>query len=104
MLRSEVLPVAYYIYSGIILFILLLTILLYRINVGLLDLKTWARTFQIAISVLGLLAFPIGTIIYGICLYFMCFDTQTVAAFERGVYLKKDTEPHLPKPAAKLNH
>jgi len=59
--------------------------LLYKLNEGLIHVEGWAKNAQIIMSVLGLLSFPIGTILWGICLYFMCFDPKTNEAFQRGL-------------------
>jgi hypothetical protein len=57
-------------------------ILILKLNGALKQLKAQARIWQIVLSCLFLLGFPIGTILYGISLYFMAFDNQTKAAFE----------------------
>ena len=61
---------------GLIAFSICLTpaILLIILNRGLLQLKERARIYQIILSCLFLLGFPLGTILYGISLYFMLFD------------------------------
>ena len=41
------------------------------IAIGLLMLKPWARTCQMVLSALGLLAIPLGTVINGIILYYL---------------------------------
>jgi hypothetical protein len=47
---------------------------------GLWNLKPWARITAIVLGILGLLNFPIGTVIQGIFLYFL-FRADTKAAF-----------------------
>ena len=57
-------------------------ILLIILNKALANLKDTARIWQIIISFLGIFGFPIGTIVYGICLYFLFFDEKTKEAFK----------------------
>lgn len=45
------------------------------------QLTNWARIVLIVFAVLGLLSFPIGTIINGIILYFLAFNKDVKAAF-----------------------
>ena len=52
------------------------------INRGLSKLDRSARIWQIILSVGNLFFFPIGTVLYGISLYFMLFDERTKKAFE----------------------
>ena len=55
--------------------------LLVILNKALLKLKENARIWQIVISWLFLTGFPVGTIMYGISLYYMLFDAKTKEAF-----------------------
>jgi O-antigen/teichoic acid export membrane protein len=68
---------------GLIAFTIVLVpaFLLVILNKALLQLKETARVWQIILSCLFLLAFPLGTILYGVCLYFMLFDVKTKEVF-----------------------
>ena len=55
--------------------------LLVILNKALLKLKENARIWQIVVSCLFLTGFPVGTIMYGISLYYMLFDKETKEAF-----------------------
>lgn len=57
-------------------------VLLYFVNKGLLALKESARIFQMMVSAVFLIGFPIGTVLHGISLYYMIFDQQTKDSFE----------------------
>ncbi|MGE0268109.1 MAG: hypothetical protein AB7S78_06620 [Candidatus Omnitrophota bacterium] len=57
-------------------------VLLYFINKGLSALKESARIFQMMVSAVFLIGFPIGTILHGISLYYMIFDEQTRNSFD----------------------
>lgn len=61
--------------------ILIPGLLLLKLNKGLKALSQTARFWQIVFSCFGLAQFPIGTILHGICLYFMIADTNTKEAF-----------------------
>ena len=69
--------------SAVFIFALLLVpaALLFILNKALLRLKETARIWQIVASCIFLLGFPLGTILYGIGLYFMLFDEATKKAF-----------------------
>ena len=56
-------------------------VLLIMTNRGLLKLRNSAKVLQIIILILFLFLVPIGTILYGISLYFMLFDKKTKEAF-----------------------
>jgi hypothetical protein len=56
-------------------------LLLIKINQRLKELNAQARIWQIAVSCFFLLAFPVGTLLYGISLYFMLADEKTKTAF-----------------------
>ena len=59
--------------------------LLIRLNKGLLDLKPWARKWQIALSCLGVIAFPVGTILYGYVLLRLLSNKAVKEAFSEPV-------------------
>lgn len=50
-------------------------------------LKQKAMIWQIALSIILLFVFPIGTILYGVVLYFMIFDKKTKEAFDIDITL-----------------
>jgi hypothetical protein len=50
---------------------------------GLWKLRSWARTLTIVLGVIGLLAFPVGTIVYGIILWYL-FQPHVKTAFGAG--------------------
>lgn len=56
-------------------------LILLKINHDLKKLRPSGREYQIMISGLGLLLFPVGTVLYGISLYYMAFDKATRKAF-----------------------
>lgn len=58
-------------------------IFLMWLNKGLSRFDNKARIFQIIISLIGLLAFPVGTILYAVSLYFMLFDKNTKQLFSK---------------------
>ena len=60
---------------------LALAILLIILNKALLQLKKRVRIYQIIVSFLLLLCFPLGAVLHGIVLYSMFFDTKTKEAF-----------------------
>ena len=65
---------------------------------GLWNLKSWGRTLQIALSIVGLLAFPIGTLISILVLVFMFQPGIKVLFSERPVEsLSADEAAHLRK-------
>lgn len=68
---------------GIVFFIIcsIPAVLLIILNKALWNLKPMARVWQIVISLLLLLAFPVGTILNLAILYFMLFDKKTKEAF-----------------------
>jgi len=70
-------------FLGVVIFSLfsLPAIILIFINKSLGLLKKKLKTWQIIFSIILLLVFPIGTILYGAILYFMLFDKQTKEAF-----------------------
>lgn len=59
-----------------------ITYFLLKINEGLLVCKPWARIWQIMVSALGLLIIPIGTILYGIALYYALFNKEVALRFD----------------------
>jgi hypothetical protein len=61
---------------------------------GLLGLREWARWLAIALAIFSLLAFPIGTVIGGLIIWYLLQD-QVRAAFLGG-----PMPPEPPKPAA----
>ena len=58
-------------------------VLLMWLNKELSRFNNKARIFQIIISLIGLLAFPIGTILSMVSLYFMLFDKNTKQLFSK---------------------
>lgn len=57
-------------------------LILILLNKGLSKRNKKARMWQIILSCFFLLGFPLGTVLYGISLYFMLFDSKTKAVFE----------------------
>ena len=72
---------------GIAVFLGLLSLVsaagIYFINRGLSQLNRSARIWHIILAVFSLFYFPIGTILYGISLYFMLFEDTTKRAFDK---------------------
>ncbi len=60
--------------------LILVGLFMFIITYGLWTLKPWARMFAIIFAVLGLLAFPIGTILSIIILWYL-FKPEIKAAF-----------------------
>ncbi|MFN2442648.1 MAG: type IV pilin protein [Thermoanaerobaculia bacterium] len=56
---------------GFSAFLVLIGGLQIAIGVGLLRLREWGRLLQFAVSILGLLAFPLGTIVNGLILFYI---------------------------------
>lgn len=71
--------------QGIFVFLAVLFLVsaggIYFINKGLAKLSETARVWQIILAIFSLLYFPIGTILYGVSLYFMLCDAGTKAVF-----------------------
>jgi hypothetical protein len=71
--------------SGMILLIIAVgaipIVILYLVNKRLQALKESARVFQMIVSAVFLIGFPIGTVLHGISLYYMMFDQQTKDSF-----------------------
>ncbi len=63
------------------IFYLIPVIVLFFLNRGLSRLGRISRISQIIVSFLFLFLFPIGTILYGISLYYMLFDKKTREIF-----------------------
>lgn len=59
-----------------------LGILFFTTGLGLWGMRTWARWLAVVISILSLLAFPIGTIIGALTIWYL-FKTEVRAAFEQ---------------------
>lgn len=57
--------------------------LLIKINRGISRSNSKAKIYQTVISIFLLLLFPIWTILYGIALYFLWFDSETVRFFQK---------------------
>ncbi len=51
------------------------------VGYGLWRYKSWARIVAIVLAVIGLLSFPIGTIINAVILYFVAFNKDVKALF-----------------------
>ena len=66
---------------GMLVIFLIPAAFLIKLNKALELLKEKARIWQIVISFLFLLVFPLGTILYGVVLYYMFFDKNTKEAF-----------------------
>ena len=63
--------------------LLLITVLfLVKLNKGLSQLRPSARMWQLVISFIGLFAFPIGTLFYGVVFFTFLFHKKTKEAFE----------------------
>jgi hypothetical protein len=58
-----------------------LGIILFITGVGLWGMRMWARWLAVAISILSLFAFPIGTVIGGVTIWYL-FQENTKDAFE----------------------
>ena len=55
--------------------------ILIRLNRGLLQFDQRARVGQVILSLIFLLFFPFGTILYGVALYFLLWDRKTKMVF-----------------------
>jgi hypothetical protein len=66
--------------TAIGIFILIMSIPDIIVGIGLLERRPWARIFGIALSILGLLHFPLGTLagVYGL---WVLFNPETEALF-----------------------
>ncbi len=62
--------------------VLIFAILELLVGYGIYALQSWARIVGIILSILGLLSFPIGTLISLVILYFLIVDKTTVNAFQ----------------------
>jgi len=67
---------------AIFCFCLIPAIILFFLTKGISALNSKARIIQIIWSCLNLLLFPIGTVINGVILYFLIFDSKTKEAFK----------------------
>ncbi len=64
------------------IFILIFGALYLLIAWGLWTFKNWARIAAIVLSVIGLLGFPIGTVISAIVIYLLAFNKDVVKQFK----------------------
>ena len=55
---------------------------LVKLNKGLSQLRPSTRMWQLVISFIGLFAFPIGTLFYGVVFFTFLFHKKTKEAFE----------------------
>jgi len=70
-------------------------VILFFINRALSRLNPKGRISQIVLSCILVLAVPVGTVLYGISIYFMLFDPKTKAAFKNR-YQKLVPVPQVP--------
>jgi general secretion pathway protein G len=64
----------------VVVFFLAITVIHLAVGIGLWKLKSWGRIFQIILSCVGLLAFPLGTLVSALILYYL-FRPHVIVLF-----------------------